>query len=287
MSGPYVTVLGIAQDGGHPQAGCLAPCCRDAWGDPGRRHRVSCLGIVIPGAGAYLIDATPDLGHQIHDLGVQTSGAGTFAPAGIFLTHAHMGHVLGLLHLGREAMGAKAVPVFAMPRLLDFLSRNAPWSLLASWGHAAWRPLAAGRPVPLTGGVGVTPVAVPHRGELSETVGYVISGARGRILYVPDIDSWDLWDVPLEEAVARVDHAYLDGTFFDEGELPGRFAAVAHPSVRATVERIQRRAPELSGRVRFLHLNHTNPLLQGGGEARDLLDAAGCHVAREGERRPI
>ena len=28
---------------------------------------------------------------------------------GIFLTHAHIGHYTGLMHLGREAMGAKEV----------------------------------------------------------------------------------------------------------------------------------------------------------------------------------
>ena len=58
---PYAVVLGIAQDGGFPQAGCARPCCRDAWADPARRRHVACLGIVDPESGQrWLIEATPE-----------------------------------------------------------------------------------------------------------------------------------------------------------------------------------------------------------------------------------
>ena len=39
---------------------------------------------------------------------------------GIFLTHAHMGHYIGLLQLGREVMGAKDINVFCMPKMKYF-----------------------------------------------------------------------------------------------------------------------------------------------------------------------
>jgi hypothetical protein len=50
-AGPYLVVLGIAQDGGYPQAGCRRECCARAWRDASLRRGVSCLGIVDP-AGA-------------------------------------------------------------------------------------------------------------------------------------------------------------------------------------------------------------------------------------------
>ena len=52
--------------------------------------------------------------------------------SGIFLTHAHIGHYIGLLQLGREVMGAKNMPVYAMPKMQTFLKNNSPWNQLLS-----------------------------------------------------------------------------------------------------------------------------------------------------------
>ena len=43
---PYVVILGITQDGGYPQAGCIKSCCKDLWGVNSKK--VSCIGIVDP-----------------------------------------------------------------------------------------------------------------------------------------------------------------------------------------------------------------------------------------------
>ena len=48
----------------------------------------------------------------------------------IFLTHAHIGHYTGLMYLGREVVGARALPTFCMPQLRQFLEGNGPWDLL-------------------------------------------------------------------------------------------------------------------------------------------------------------
>lgn len=37
-------------------------------------------------------------------------------------------------------------------------------------------------------------------------------------------------------------------------------------------------------KVRFIHLNHTNPALVEGGEAARAIERAGCRVASQGER---
>src|SRR5688572_11886929 len=142
---PFAVVLGIAQDGGYPQAGTKPG---PAWDDPTQRRLVASLGLVDPATGErWLVDATPDLPLQLHRLDEVAPAAGAPGLAGILLTHAHVGHYAGLIHLGREAMGARAVPVLAMPRLTAFLRGNGPWELLVRLGNVELRPLAAGTPV--------------------------------------------------------------------------------------------------------------------------------------------
>jgi pyrroloquinoline quinone biosynthesis protein B len=279
-------VLGIAQDGGHPQAGCGRSCCAEAWEDPSQGHRVTCLGIVHPASSAaWIIDATPDFKDQLHKMQGHSLGAEMPQLSGIFLTHGHMGHYIGIMQLGREAMGAKKVPVYAMPRMKEFLAWHSPWSDLAGWGHVELRLLTDGKAVGLGADLTITPFLVPHRGEFSETVGYRVDGPNRSALHIPDIDSWEEWGVPLAEVVSGVDRAYLDGTFFDDGELPGRdMSNVPHPLIRHTMDRLGGLHPDVRSRVRFIHLNHTNPALRSGTEARKRVHAEGFRIAEEGER---
>ena len=94
---PYVVVLGIAQDGGVPHAGCVKTCCSDKWGSSGKQFRVACLGIVDPKTKeVWMIDATPDFPQQLNEL----TQNGKYKLRGIFLTHAHIGHYTGLMQFG-------------------------------------------------------------------------------------------------------------------------------------------------------------------------------------------
>jgi pyrroloquinoline quinone biosynthesis protein B len=276
---PHVIVLGIAQDGGAPHAGCEKACCADRWADPSRRLHVACLGIVDPAASAcWLIDATPDFPAQLRRL------EGTDL-AGILLTHAHIGHYTGLVHLGREVMGAKGMPVYAMPRMREFLATNGPWDQLVRLDNIALRTLAAGDPVELSPRVTVTPFLVPHRDEYSETVGFRIDGPRRSVLYVSDIDKWHHWDRRIEDLLAEVDAAWLDGTFYDGAEVPGRaMAEIPHPFITESMQRFESLPVSEKEKVRFIHLNHTNPALDPDSGARGTIEAAGFRVAEEGRR---
>jgi pyrroloquinoline quinone biosynthesis protein B len=282
----YALVLGIAQDGGYPQAGTKQS---PAWDDPTLRRRVASLALVDRGGGArFLLDATPDLPEQLHRLDLDYPTAATPGLDGILLTHAHVGHYAGLIHLGREAMGAREVPVWAMPRMADFLRGNGPWELLVRLGNVVLRPLVAGETVRLSANLRVTPLLVPHRDEYSETVAFRVTGPRRSLLWLPDIDKWERWDaagVRLEQVLAGVDVAYLDGTFFADGEVPGRsMAEIPHPFVRETMARLATLPADQRAKVRFVHLNRSNPLLQAGSPARVEVAAAGMGVAEEGER---
>ena len=286
IQGPYLLVLGIAQDGGFPQAACRKPCCQRARVDSANRRHVACLAIVDPKTRQrWLIECTPDFPDQFHRLNAIASPRNKVGIDGILLTHAHIGHYAGLIHLGREVMGADRVPVFAMPLMRRFLRDHGPWSQLVSANNIEIREIADGRAWNLNDQISVTPLLVPHRDEYSETVGFVIRGPHRSALFLPDIDKWDRWDKEITEVLGRVDVAYLDGTFFADGELRGRdMSAIPHPFITESIEEFANLPKEERSKVRFLHLNHTNPVLDSGSaEARHVRDA-GHHVAAEGER---
>ena len=275
---PYAMVLGVAQDGGYPQAGCNRDDCVEAWGDLSKRHRVASLAIVDPATNQrWIIDATPDFPSQLRSLDAVAPRGATLLD-GVLLTHAHIGHYLGLAHLGREVLGAKSVPVYAMPRMREFLAANGPWSQLVTLKNIVLTPLEDRTEIALNERIRVTPLRVPHRDEFSETVGFLVRGPTRTILWLPDIDKWEKWETPLEEILARADVAYVDGTFYEASELPGRdLREIPHPLIVETEARLA--TSPLRNRVRYIHLNQSNPLLRK--------KRAGIAVAREGEREGL
>ncbi|NNF58482.1 MAG: pyrroloquinoline quinone biosynthesis protein PqqB [Rhodothermaceae bacterium] len=282
---PYLVVLGIAQDGGVPQTGDVA---HPGWTDPGRRRLVVSLGLVDPTSGErWLFEATPDLPEQLYRLDTLAPTDARPGLAGIFLTHAHLGHYTGLMFLGHESLGAQGVPVYAMPRMADYLRTNGPWSQLVRYENIVLRELADHAPVRLNERLTVTPLRVPHRQEFSEVVGFRIEGPNRAVLFIPDIDSWDEWDAEgtrIEDELARVDVAYLDATFYADGEIPGRdMSGFPHPFIMHSMARFAALPEAERAKVRFIHLNHTNPALWPGTEARRTITASGFRVAEESE----
>lgn len=269
---PYTIVLGIAQDGGYPQAGCERPDCVAAWNNPKLRRHVVSLGIVDPATHErWMIDATPDFPEQLHALG-------GLPFAGILLTHAHIGHYLGLAQLGREVIGAHDLPVYAMPRMRTFLEHNGPWDQLVRLHNIDIRPMKDGVPIRLNANITVTPVAVPHRGEYSETVGFIVKGPKRSVLWIPDADRWE----NVEALIARVDVAYLDGTFFDAKELPGRnLAEIPHPMMHDSMQRFEKLPARERAKIRFIHLNQSNPALRDPKIVRPFA------IGHEGERESL
>lgn len=314
---PFLVVLGIAQDAGIPQAGCQRTCCQQAWQDASARRHPASLAVIDPAADErWLFDCTPAFPDQLrlldgaasewrdaiarssrtrnskrtdppipleHDVSRPTPNL-----AGVFLTHAHVGHYAGLVHFGREAMGTRAVPVYAMPRLRQFLTNNGPWSQLVDLENVGLVSIEAGRETRLNARIGVTPILVPHRDEFSETVGFRIRGPACSVLYLPDIDKWERAESRIEELVSQVDVAYIDGTFFADGELPGRrMAEVPHPFIVETIERFRTLAESERSKLRFIHLNHTNPARDAQSDAAAMIRRAGHRVAVQGERFPL
>jgi pyrroloquinoline quinone biosynthesis protein B len=241
---------------------------------------VSCLALVDPlNQKSWMFDATPDFRDQWHILehGLNTQ------LAGIFLTHAHIGHYTGLIHLGREVVSTDKIPVYAMPKMKEYLETNGPWSQLVKLQNIKLQPLQNNTEVFLDDQMKVVPLQVPHRDEYSETVGYQIHGPNKKVLFIPDINKWELWERSIVEEVKKVDYAFLDGSFFKNGEIPGRdMSEIPHPFIEESLQLFSGLSAEEKAKIYFIHFNHTNPVLQDNSPARLEIQAAGLNMANEG-----
>ena len=281
---PYLYVLGVVQDAGYPQAGCYEAHCIPGWKDVRLRRGAVSLGLIDPQTNRkYMFEATPNFPAQLYDLELEAPTE-RFEFSGIFLTHAHIGHYAGLMFLGHEAMGASNVPVFAMPRMARFLRANGPWSQLVAYKNVRLEPLED-KAVKILGKLQVTPFLVPHRDEYSETVGYRIVGPEKSAIFIPDINKWHEWKTDIAELVTTVDYALLDAGFFADGELPGRdMSLIPHPFVTETMETLKHLSREDRIKVWFIHMNHTNPLLNPGSPESRKVRSEGFNIAMEGKR---
>lgn len=263
-----LVVLGTIQDAGSPHIGCRRKCCADLYMNPDPKRLVVSLGVIDESEGkSFLFEATPDMVSQM-ELLQSISGKKTAVPDGIFISHAHIGHYTGLMFLGREALGAESAQVHLMPRMREFVESNGPWSQLVELNNIVISDMQEGVAKAITPNVKVTPVRVPHRDEYSETVGFRIEGPNKSVLFVPDVDKWNTWGRDIVEEVQSVDYALVDGTFFSAEELGYRdMKEIPHPSVRETMDALHELSRAEKSKVYFIHLNHTNPLLDKSSSA--------------------
>ena len=280
----YITILGTAQDGGFPHIGCQKKCCDDFYKGILPKQQVVSLGLVDKESQQkFLFEATPDISTQLADLEKNHLKTSTIID-GVFMTHAHMGHYAGLLYFGKEALGKKDIPVYAMPKMKEFLSNNGPWSQLVTTQNIVFLDLQKDSIVPLSNALKVTPFLVPHRDEFSETVGYKIEGKTNSALFIPDINKWSLWEKNIVEEVKKVDYAFIDATFFKEGEINRPMSEVPHPFIEETVALFENESLATKNKVIFIHFNHTNPALQSNSKERNDLELLGFRFATEGQR---
>jgi len=279
----YITVLGIAQDGGLPHINCDNDCCKSFYDGKESKKLVSCLGLVdLEDEKKYIFDATPDFTEQTQELKTNHLDNGNIID-GVFLTHAHIGHYTGLMYLGFEAMGANKVPVFAMPRMKDYLETNGPWSQLLVFKNIELKALQNDSIVLLNNDLKVTPLLVPHRDEFSETVGYRIEGKNKSALFIPDIDKWQKWERNIIEEVKKVDYAFLDASFFRDGEIDRDMSKIPHPFTTQTTNLFENEDLETKNKIHFIHFNHTNPTIKDSHRLKDSIMNLGFRFTKQGD----
>jgi pyrroloquinoline quinone biosynthesis protein B len=197
------------------------------------------------------------------------------------------------MHLGREVVGAKNVRVYVLPRMRQFLETNGPWSQLVSLHNIELTGITAAAPpyhgIKLADGLAVAAFTVPHRDEYSETAGFRIEMNSEEFFFIPDINKWERWDTDIRDIVAHATAVLIDGTFYADGELPGRsMGEVPHPFVTETMalfgeSTIKRLPPGVTEKIWFIHLNHTNPLLWDK-DKQDEVRSKGFNIAFQGQK---
>ena len=175
--------------------------------------------------------------------------------------------------LGHESLGAKDVPVYEMPKMAGFLRANGPWSQLVKYENIALQGMDDRKAVRLNSRLSVT--------------AFRVDGPDRSVIFIPDIDSWEAWDeagTRIEDMIASVDAAYLDGSFFANGEIPGRdMSGFSHPFITHSMRRFSSLPAMEKSKVRFIHLNHTNPAIWPDSDERATVIRKGFRIADEGE----
>tara|TARA_B100001094_G_scaffold322679_1_gene372373 strand:+ start:2089 stop:2982 length:894 start_codon:yes stop_codon:yes gene_type:complete len=275
-----ITVLGTVQDGGVPHLGCIKSCCKKYFEQGFSKKRVVSLGLYDHKKKKnYLIEASPDISIQLNDFLSNNSKK----LDGIFITHAHIGHYSGLINLGREVFNASKIPLYLMPKMTDFISSNGPWDQLVKLKNVELKSLSNEKEEKLTENLTIVPFKVPHRDEYSETVGFKIIGPNKTALFIPDIDKWSKWKISIKKLISKVDYAFLDGTFYDSKEINNRdISEIPHPFIIESLKLFKDLKESDRNKIYFIHLNHTNPLLNSKSEEYQHVVSNGYNVALEG-----
>lgn len=280
QTGVFAIILGDMQDGGLPHIGCLCPNCTS-----GRKGYAACLAVVDTRGekpAVYLLDATPDIKHQLallaDYLGPQGERPFRFNPPdAIFITHAHLGHIGGLPQFGPEAMAPTELPVYASPQLASQLKETRLWSPMVA--NLDLRPFTPNQPITLGPDLTLTSIPVPHRDELEVgTFAFLLQGPNQTLLYLPDIDDWQAWP-EAKTILGGVDTAVVDACFYSLDELNGR-PPVAHPLILDTLAFFA----GWPGQLMLTHFNHTNPVLIKGSAEETAVLKSGVRLAQLGMR---
>ena len=282
MPNQFITVLGNVQDAGYPHIGCEKNCCNKNFNSSAVNF-VTSLGVTdLVDNKSFLFEATPDISKQLKFLNNNYSSS-TIVD-GVFITHAHIGHYTGLMYFGREALGAHKVPVYVMPKMKQFLESNSPWNQLIDLDNVQLREIFKNKKITISKNLIIVPFTVPHRDEFSETVGYKIIGPNKSALFIPDINKWSLWDKDIVAEVKDVDYAFLDATFFKDGEVNRSMDEIPHPFIVETINLFKNESIQVKNKIHFIHFNHTNISLQYKNPVIDSIRKLGYNFARFGDQ---
>ena len=279
----YIYILGNTQDAGLPHIGCQHPFCEDNF-NVYEEHYTTSIAVVNSDLKKYILfEATPDITFQLNNLKRNIFDE-FLLPESIYITHAHMGHYTGLMYFGREALGAKDLMVRVLPRMSNFLQNNGPWSQLVDINNIKIKEINFGSSVKELTNIDITPFQVPHRDEYSETAGYIIKGKNKKALFIPDIDKWEKWDRDLSQLAKEFDFLLIDATFYDSKEINRDISEIPHPLVTETIDLLIGLDLENRSKVYFIHMNHTNMMLDPDSELSKLVTSKGFNIARLGQK---
>lgn len=158
-----VTFLGTGTSTGVPMIGCQCPVCTSS--DPrNKRFRVSILvTAAVPGQAPanLLVDTTPEMRLQMLRAGVRRVDS-------VLITHTHADHIFGMDDIRQfNFIHNVVMPVYGSSGTLDHLRRVFDYVFKETQAGGGkpqldLRSAEALRPLPMPGGVDVTPLPVLH-----------------------------------------------------------------------------------------------------------------------------
>lgn len=289
-----VRVLGAAAGGGFPQWNCGCPGCRAVRDGtrPTTPRTQSSIAVSPDGRRWWIVNASPDVRTQLADTPeLHPTGDRTTPVQGVLLTDAEIDHTLGLMLL-REGGGVHLHATAATERtlragtgLLDTLERFCP---------VHWTPVEPGVEHDL-GGLTYRAFDVPtgkhDRFDTGAGTGRVVGyrftdTATGRTaVHLPGVQ--ELTPAVLAE-LAGADLVLVDGTTWHDDEMIrlGLAAKTAHDMGHLHVGGPGGSLEILSraglGRVVYVHINNTNPILLDDSDERVEVEKAGFTVGTDG-----
>ena len=277
----YIYVLGNVQDAGLPHIGCQHKFCNDKFNEF-EEYFTTSIAVIDPLSNKYILfEATPDIPYQLNYLDKKLFN-NFLLPESIFITHAHIGHYSGLMYFGREALGSQYLKVNVLPKMANFLKTNGPWSQLVEINNINIQEINFGKKTNHLTNISVKPIKVPHRDEYSETAAYLIIGKNKKALFIPDIDKWEKWGKNLIELVKEYDYLLLDATFYDSKEINRDISEIPHPLVSETISLLDNLTTKDKSKVYFIHMNHTNMMLDPTSDLSEYVNSKGFNIARLG-----
>ena len=290
-----VHILGSSAGGGLPQWNCGGEfSMRARRGDPDVPQRSQpSIAVSADGERWSVINASPDVRDQFARFEGLYPREGTrdIPLDTVVVTNADIDHSLGLVVL-RESLPHRIVTTeWVMGAILR---NNAAWRLVEpAWGSVKLdQPFALDRDGVLEARLFPVPGKVPgylkdlETNSPEATVGVRITDTRtgSRLCYAAGIQAYDSGTLA---ELGAADCRFVDGTFFTPQELlalrPG--AADAHAMGHLPVS-----GPDgsleitsaLPGRSIYIHINNTNPMVDGASAEAALVREKGVEIAYDG-----
>eukprot|EP01100_Stratorugosa_tubuloviscum_P012595 TRINITY_DN6020_c2_g1_i1.p1 TRINITY_DN6020_c2_g1~~TRINITY_DN6020_c2_g1_i1.p1 ORF type:complete len:395 (-),score=187.35 TRINITY_DN6020_c2_g1_i1:79-1263(-) len=311
----YLVILGNAQDSGYPAVGCKDTT---AWlsGQPivsslisPSKRLATCLGLVDSITGQrWLVDCTFDFAEQMRKFDL-ISPPRPNVPylSGIFISTPNVGSYVGLLYFSNEFMGAHNLPVYCSTMVAQTLVNNNPWNKLISNRNIVIEAIKDSQPVSLSERLFASAISLTHDNSVFDCLGLRFTGQYGvTALYLPNVpcESWEKFAPNLIELIANNDLLLLDGTYYREGEviesvwdqinpkkstteqlahsnLESPMSTMPHPLVLHTSRQLVGLPPTEKAKIHFIHLNHSNILLNESSQEYKQLISSGFFVAKE------
>ncbi len=286
-------ILGAAAGGGLPQWNCGCENCRRARSGEIPSQTQSSLAITANGRDWAVLNASPDIRHQLAAATpMHPTGLRDVPLKSVLVTNGDIDHVAGLLTL-REM---QPFTVFATAGIHDVLGANPMLDALNA-SVVARKTVALDTPFEILPDLTATLFAVPGKVPLymegetvdtemigDQTVGVELSANGRRALYIPGCACLN---DGLRDRIADADALFFDGTLWADDEMQrcglGNKTGkrMGHMSMSGDDGSIAAFANIPVGRKVFVHMNNSNPVHDPSSKERAEAEASGWTIGQD------